>query len=295
MEIFTVFLPCWEVMRHQSLRKDTLDTIAQWESKTKVGGSAASSSGAKSLNSASTMVESILSGWKSTNGSVRTSDSSERILSMGALEYVLERNPSPLQEFSALRDFSGENIAFLTSVREWKSLLPNSVQDDSGPEAENNKALVHERFNRALRIYADFVSTRHAEFPINISSQDLKKLEDIFDSPARTLYGEKRESDVDPATPFDGPGFSSPPPSSPISSDGSEKAMRVSVSRAISDRAQYWGDVPAGFDEKVFDDAEKSIKYLVLTNTWPKFIRNVRVSIDSSSLEAGRGLQLGQE
>lgn len=287
MEIFTVFLPCWEVLRHRSLRKDTLDTIAQWESKAK-DGSAASSSGAKSLNSASTIVESIMTGFKSTNGSVKTTDSSERILSMGALEHVLERNPTPLQEFSALRDFSGENIAFLTNVREWKSGLPK-VEDDGN--SENIKALVHERFNSALRIYADFISTRHAEFPINISSQDLKKLDDVFSGPARTLYGEKRESNVDPATPFDA---EFPPPPSPTSSDGSEKAIRLSVAGAIADRAQYWGPVPDAFDEKVFDDAEKSIKYLVLTNTWPKFIRNVRISIDSAStVEDGRRTALG--
>ena len=30
-------------------------------------------------------------------------------------------------------------------------------------------------------------------------------------------------------------------------------------------------DLP-GFDEHVFDDAEASIKYLVLTNTWRKFV-----------------------
>jgi hypothetical protein len=30
--------------------------------------------------------------------------------------------------------------------------------------------------------------------------------------------------------------------------------------------------VTPGFDEHVFDQAEKSIKYLVLTNTWQKFV-----------------------
>lgn len=39
---------------------------------------------------------------------------------------------------------------------------------------------------------------------------------------------------------------------------------------------QYDGDIPSGFDRSVFDDAERSIKYLVLTNTWPKFVRERR-------------------
>ncbi|PNY27940.1 Uncharacterized protein TCAP_02136 [Tolypocladium capitatum] len=277
MEIFTVFLPCWEVMRHQTLRQETLDSIAQWESNNKV-----SRSGARPPNSAPTVVESIMSGWKSTNGSVKTNNSGESILTMSALEYVLERNPTPLQEFSALRDFSGENIAFLTCVAEWKNSLPRVVREGAkGARDQNTRELVRERFNRALRIYAEFVSTRDAEFPINISSQDLKKLEGVFEGSARTLYGEKR--DVDVITPFDTPEFpiKCPPTATSCSSHGSEKSIG-------EDRVQFWGAVPETFDEAVFDDAEKSIKYLVLTNTWPKFVRERRSSMDSlDAAEAG--------
>lgn len=278
MEIFTVFLPCWEVMRSQSLRKETLESIAHWEAKNKAAGH-----GAKSLHSTTTAVESMMSGWKSTNGSVRTNDSGESILTMSALEHVLERNPAPLQEFSALRDFSGENIAFLTSVAEWKNSLPPTAQiSQHDSKDEHSKQLVHERFNRALGIYAGFISPRDAEFPINISSQDLKKLEAIFESAARTLYGDKRT--VDPATPFEMAGLSSKAPTTPTSCGGSEKAMigaTMEDGHAIGDRAQFWGEIPESFDGSAFDDAEKSIKYLVLTNTWPKFVKSRRMSVDS--------------
>ncbi|KAJ5178692.1 hypothetical protein N7492_001902 [Penicillium capsulatum] len=250
IEIFTIFVPCWEVMRHQALRQETLDSIAQWELKTKGG----KGSESKSLTSGSTMVGSLLSGFTSLN----KNSSQEGILTLGALETVLERNPAPLQEFSALNDFSGENIAFLKS--------------DS-----NIKKLDCDHFNRALHIYAEFISTSHAEFPINISSQDLNKLAAIFDRPARLLYGEP-EQGVNPISPFDSPrGFPFEPPS-PTSSEGSEKTIHD-----IKNRIQYCGEVPEEFDASVFDDAEASIKYLVLTNTWPKFIRSNRVSIDSSS------------
>jgi hypothetical protein len=50
---------------------------------------------------------------------------------------------------------------------------------------------------------------------------------------------------------------------------------------AIHDRVQYWGDVPESFGPNVFDDTQESIKYLVLTNTWPKFVKNRTASIDS--------------
>ncbi|KAH8424869.1 uncharacterized protein LDX57_002613 [Aspergillus melleus] len=299
IEIFTVFLPCWEVMRHQSLRKETLDAIAQWEAKTKGSGAEA-----KSLSSISTMVDSMMSGWKSAHGSVTTTSSNrDSILTMGALEYVLQRNPAPLQQFSALHDFSGENIAFLTSVAEWKGSLPkpspppsnkNGTLDfltpfDSSPAGQDkDKELVHERFNRALHIYAKFISVHHAEFPVNISSQDLRKLDAIFEHPARIMYGEHKEK-VDPATPFGPPpGFGSfEPPPSPTATESSQKAFRCSVS-IIGDRVQYWGDVPDNFDATVFDAAENSIKYLVLTNTWPKFIKSRRESAGSSETAASR-------
>lgn len=268
MEIFTIFLPCWEVMRQQSLRKETLDAIAQWEEKNKTN-----SSESKSMAETATLVESIMTGVKSTNGSVQTNHSRESILTMGALEYALEKDPAPLQRFSALSDFSGENIAFLTSVAEWKESFPKSIRENTAPRDSNTEDLIRERFNRALRIYAEFISTTHAEFPINISSQDLRKLQDVFEGPARIMYGDEREV-VDPATPFD----TFKPPASPTYSNNSQKELQSSVT-AIHDRVQYWGDVPASFGPSVFDDAEKSIKYLVLTNTWPKFVKNRTSSI----------------
>ncbi|PHH77665.1 hypothetical protein CDD82_3407 [Ophiocordyceps australis] len=263
MEVFTVLLPCLEVMRQQSLRQETLDCIAQWESNKQNNLSMA-----KSLNSGSTFVDSVMTGWKSTNGSVRTNDSDESILTMGALEYVLERNPAPLQQFAAFRDFSGENIAFLTSVAQWKSSLPVALQKGSGAEPgdDSMRQLVRERYNGALCIYAQFISVRDADFPINISSHHLKKLEAVFEHSARILYGDKKSAH--PATPFDMDDKTRPP-----SSHESDRLPDF-----VQDRVQYWGAISDAFDETVFDDAEKSIKYLVLTNTWPKFVRGRRPS-----------------
>lgn len=273
MEILTVFLPCWEVMRRQSLRQETLDSIGRWESKVlKVKGSG---SEAKSFISESTMVGSMISGWKSAN-SVNTNSSRDSILTMRSLEFVLKHNPTPLQEFSALREFSGENVAFLTSVAEWKSSLRTAMRDSALPGVGNLRDLTRKYFNLALHIYAEFISVRHAEFPVNISSQDLKKLDSIFEGPTQLLYGEKCEAD--PVNSFDE--FTFEPPS-PTSSEGSEKAIKSSETNTIKNRVQYWGEIPE-FDATVFDDAEASIKYLVLTNTWPKFVKDSRRSVDSA-------------
>lgn len=278
IEIFTVLLPCWEVMRHQSLRQETLESIARWELKVK-----STSPDEKSIHTESTTVASMISGWKS-NSSTTTLNSRDSILTMGALEHVLERNPGPLQEFSALREFSGENIVFLTSVAEWRNKLPAAMKDRAAMTEKNNRDIIRSAFNRALHIYAEFISVRHAEFPVNISHQELKKLEDVFEKPTRLLYGEERE--CDPTSPFDKFAFDLP---SPASVD-SEKTMQSAMAGSIRDRVQYWGDIPAAFEASIFDAAEASIKYLVLTNTWPKFIKDRRGSVES--METLKGLDV---
>lgn len=277
MEIFTIFVPCWEVVRSKTLRKETLDSIAQWESKNKNA-----TGSAKSMHSYgdSTIVDSILTGKKSASGSVGSA-SNESILTMSALEYVLERNPAPLQQFSALRDFSGENIAFLTSVADWKTTLPPTIRNSQYPSSDTNmRELVRERYNRALRIYAQFISTRDAEFPINISFVQQQKLAAVFEGPTRVLYGEKRVADS--AAPF-GDDWSG---STGHGGDLEKEASAATV--CAEDRVQYWGEVPEDFNESVFNDAEQSIKYLVLTNTWPKFVRDRRASMEvDEDVEAG--------
>ncbi|KAF4448484.1 hypothetical protein F53441_8124 [Fusarium austroafricanum] len=277
IEVFTIFLPCWEVLRHQSLRQETLDIISQWESKKKT----IASGSAKSVSTRLTIATGLsLSAW-SKGESMNTFDSSETIFTMGALECMLERNPEPLQQFSALRDFSGENIAFLRAVAEWKSSLPASFQGSSNQEDSSAiHVLIHERFNSALRIYTTFISTRDAEFQVNLSSHDLKKLESIFEASARTLYGDKRA--VDPALPFESFIMTSRANlnSSAASAHGSEDGI-FTTSREVTGNALWWGDIPEHFDGSIFDDAEASIKYLVLTNTWPKFVKVKRKSLES--------------
>lgn len=105
-EIFTIFLPCWEVGRHQAIRREALEAIGEWE---KIEGWSALSG--RSYHSGSTAAVSAVTGWKPLNSSVKSSTSHESVLTMSALEQVYERNSAPLQLFSALGDFSGENIA----------------------------------------------------------------------------------------------------------------------------------------------------------------------------------------
>jgi len=294
LEIFSIFLPCWQVWRHQSLRQDTIDLISAWESKrSNHGGEGSSTPGATSVLRGSPSQKT----WKtisaveksSTTDSVGTDYSGESMLSMGALEYVLEHNPDPLRQFSALKDFSGENVAFLTAVAEWRSQYRTIGKGEAAREA----------YNKALHIYVDFISPKDAEFPINISFQDKTGLEAIFEKAARALYGDRGLANS-PATPFApgmdwprGPGAARPSHASERPIIGSRTNSNTDVElRAMTDRVAYWGEIPAAFDVTVFDRAETSIKYLVLTNTWPKFVRDRResgVSLTSVGSEGRRG------
>lgn len=256
LEIFTIFLPCWEVHKQRNLNQETLESIARWESRQRIGGN-----GAKSLHSQ--ISGSTWGSLMSKAASVSTS-SGGSILTMDALEHTLEKNPEPLQEFSALKDFSGENIAFLMRVRDWKlahfGLIAKHKESSDDEKSSTGKTMTRECFEGALHIYLDFISATCAEFQINLSSQDFRKLESVFEEAAKLVIG--GESQYDPATPFD------------------------DVPRSAADNAaavvRYTGDMPVGFDEHVFEEAELSIKYLVLTNTWPKYIKQRR-SFDASS------------
>ncbi|GAA93336.1 hypothetical protein AKAW_11448, partial [Aspergillus luchuensis IFO 4308] len=202
----------------------------------------------------------------------------ECIFTKRALECVLARNPAPLQDFSAHRDFSGENIAFLTRVAEWKSSLPHAVWDSRILDYGDLTDLIREQFHRALCIYTTFISNRHAQVPINISSQDRKELENVFERPAGLLFGDGRPAN--PAVPFDSPGYGPTPSASPIASIKAESGSLF----ADNGQVQYWGEIPQTFNATVFDRAEESIKDLVLTNTWPKFVRSCGIAAEVALL-----------
>ncbi|PWY93030.1 hypothetical protein BO94DRAFT_615733 [Aspergillus sclerotioniger CBS 115572] len=256
-EIFTVFVPIFEVIKLWILSKKTTQSITNYTSPspssiqfqtppspdTKPPPPPSSSS----LAEKGQIIEIL-----------HDSTTSNRLHTMDGLEQTLQTNSTHLQEFAALSEFSGENIAFLREVAKWKSSWPETLNP-------NDEQQMIGAFNQALRIYAAFISAHDAEFPLNISSQSLKQMEAIFEKPARILFGEKV---VNPTAPFDHP-FAS-------SSNG-----------ALDIRANYTGKIPEGFDMGILDPIQDHVKILVLTNTWPKFVESMRRrSIDSQDTGA---------
>lgn len=307
MEIITLGFPIVGVFKAQSLRLETLEAIAEWEKRqalneadVKFGpeGSVKSGSGYSDTYSKTTTLK---SGGDITINTLESTRSS--MLTMTALENALRSNSAPLLEFAALKDFSGENVSFLTHVADWR----RHWFTPKGSTTEHRR----QQFIAATHIYARFISLEFSDFPINISSREMKRLFTVFDTAAVALYRNKRGSisseTSDSATPFDNvqPDDASTThshnvPPSPTGStfglkdlDALGRANLRAVSRLdglFSDERLAEIDVPDTFAEVIFDPAESEIKYLVLTNTWPKFVNAGRAASQTSKdEETGKG------
>lgn len=244
-EIFTIFVPVFQIIRLKVIARRAKDSNMRWET----------------ASQSSTLNSSTASDWKlqtietdEKGGKILDfSDAAagDRLITMKALDYVLSENPGPLLEFSSLNDFSGENIAFLNLLSRWKASSANVA----------NASFDADVYSGALQIYIDFVSPVDAQFPLNLPSKKLKHLQSVFETAARSIRGEGHYNAV---TPFD--------------FDGADEA-------AVGFTAvHYTGVIPGSFELEIFDEIQEHIKYLVLTNTWPKFVMEMqsrRRSVDS--------------
>jgi hypothetical protein len=295
MEVFALGFPIVDVIRGNTLRQETLDAIANWEKRqatSGLGGDGSLMSPSSAFSNASTLKS---AGDVTINSKVSMESNKSDMLTMTALENALRTNAIPLLEFAALKDFSGENVSFLTHVADWRRFWFSP----KASTAEHRR----KQFTSAARIYAHFISLEFSEFPINISSKEMKRLHHIFARAATLLYGSKRgsisssTSDND-ATPFDNilPDDVPDSPTKSVYSSTTELRSTINLDtlgranlRAVSrmdvahmDQILADVDIPEEFTEIVFDFAEREIKYLVLTNTWPKFVNVGRANSQMS-------------
>lgn len=245
-----------------------------------------------------------------------------RLYSLTALERALLINPSPLLHFAATKDFTAENIVFLTEIRCWREAWKAAPKDlNTGEVTEDARTRL---FQMAVEIFITSVYEKTAEFPINIEGHINKELTALF-GPAvpegqrisgesgrvrpadamfcigpdgkhgidlnrmaecsATLWSDTKQSNV--ITIVGSSASASSPPSSPgltsaseFSSAGTtpdvnedEQAFKFDVHPSVAPLGKGRARIREGFDEHVFDAAEASIKYLVLTNTWRKFVQ----------------------
>jgi hypothetical protein len=281
MQASVIFVPFFQIFKHRRLATETRDIIAEWEEKQKYG----------SMTTSSTKL-----GHQSIKSTVSTRQGV--MYTMSALERALKLDPTGLLMFSALRDFSGENISFLIHVRDWKANWAvgtgkSAMLRKHEPTRGHDPALVRRQFQQAVGIYASFVSPKYSEFPINISSAHLRDLESTFEQYAALVCAEPTSN---AATPFEN--YYSSTVSEDLESQSGKGQLSV-VSTVVGEGGkdnwkrdasqsihmqQYkmtnFGErlpanigIPDSFDETIFDKAELSIKELVLTNTWAKYVK----------------------
>lgn len=254
MQAVTVFFPIYEAYTTSHLSQATLAALREWENRGGWDDPAAQSQ----------------SGFTS---KTTTSDQS-RTFHMSALEKQLIDDPTALLHFAATRDFTAENIIFLVAVRDWKMRWGDELT-----RGGRNAGM----FEQAVEIYANSISEKIAEFPINIEGVIRTKLDAVFADAVSNV----RARQTDPfneVTPFATPAAVPLSPLKSPSSAGTGSA-RSMVKEMYDESSVVDGVAGAeGVDFRVFDAAEKSIKYLVLTNTWRKYINEERSSRSSSEV-----------
>jgi hypothetical protein len=288
MEIFTIFIPCYNVWKTNSRRKDTLAVLELWDKQNRrIGNDNVSENKAYSQLSTA-----IGSGTQSSTHKNSLDSRKSDLLTMSALENALHTNSDQLLNFAALKDFSGENISFLIHLAQWRAAWSSRSIGQMRTRLQLLEELRKLQFHRAALIYSVFISLDLAEFPINISSKAFHSL-GMFAAAAKIINQRRNSSDLSehsatpfdifdppPSTPTTGSSFSHKECSSPISTihPGSPWQTHPQYSTNSSFLDRDWDSpdddiiIPAEFQPGVFDDAEKEIKYLVLTNTWPKFV-----------------------
>ena len=213
---------------------------------------------------------------------------------MASLEKALAVNPRPLLFYSATKDFTAENIVFLMQVRRWRAAF-SSAPTINGRVTDETRAHL---FASAVDIYAACVSEKTAEYPINVEGPIRNALNAVFAHAApdgefaqklqsarfkRTMqWAEKdRESSCDSTEPFwekSGTGMHD----TKITALPSQKDSLFQPHPGVAPFGKSRARIPAEFDESVFNAAEKSIKYLVLTNTWWKFVSAIEQGLGGS-------------
>ena|SRR5690242_2051638 len=257
IEIFTIFIPAYQVTKHWRLQRLAAKR-STWDSDASVSTTAPSRRPSEASAGKSSTIE-LVDRNASAHSPARSGD---RLFTMGALTRVLSENAAPLQDFSARCDFSGENIAFLIRLASWKEDFSSAIDSSANhplATAEKRK----QAFTAALGIYISFVSPRDADFPLNLSSPQLRALESVFEDAARAVCGTPA---FEPGLPF----FDHPAQPTKTAAAGPGPTL-ASTGWELA----YTGPVPAGFHENIFEDARLHVLNLVLTNTWPKFVRDV--------------------
>lgn len=177
---------------------------------------------------------------------------------MQALDFSIEHSIEPLITWAASREFTAENTIFLREVRNFRKKW--------SPLTTVTTAQRRQMFTEASLIYFTLINPFTAESPINIEYKIFKTLQSVFAGVEFDPYMPRSKTPDDVKNPVLRENVVCPWEdtfSRPASIDSNHTASSTSSTRSL---------VPSEFTDEVFDAAFESIKYLVFTNTWPRYV-----------------------
>ena len=267
MELTTLIFPILQIIKHNRAARETFQILADFDAKhdETIGGFDGSTT-------------------------IRSTGSKGKMYSMETLDHCLANNYDGLQVYASCMELNGENIVFLVKVLNFKRLWLTTFS-----KTDNFLTARMAMFRAALSIYVSLVHSATANYPINIESPIYAELESIFGY-ATTLVACRRNgstsSSISQVTPWDEPadpgvkkapeGFQmkpmlSSPPLYYCSNESEENIVSHGEPRETSDPLAGFV-VPHQFDAHAFDAAFKSIKYMVWSETWQRYMNYKRSS-----------------
>ncbi|KAL8792655.1 MAG: hypothetical protein Q9195_004715 [Heterodermia aff. obscurata] len=296
MEIVTLGFPIYQILKHKRTTRETNRALEDFDKKL------------MQISDDTTTTNSLYSANK-THPSLPSTMTSKRggMYPMESLDECLSTSPDDLQMYASSMELNGENIIFLTRVLSFKETCIQAFQRSCNSTADFRRSRTA-MFRIALSIFVSLVHARTATYPINIESVIYARLDAIFGAATALVASEKqsRSSSIASSnvTPWDEPqaeqdehgnesfplhvigGDTRPRPPQPTfsrkSSVNESREHIVQVTTVVNEDGSTAGiggvdpldgvKVPADFDEKVFDAAFKSVRYMVWTETWQRYM-----------------------
>ena len=221
---------------------------------------------------------------------------------MSALEAQINEDIDSLLIWTSKREFTAENVVFLKAVRDFKRKW---ATEEAGGRALSTEQ-IRQRYEEAGLIFFNLVNPNTARFNINIDSVTYRQLESVFSALATP--------DTSPSTPGGGNNLVCPwnddfQRLTEIATSGTDSETKLVdevkntyqsqvLSVELKDRGSLGVSstdssvgsptvpsslVPSAFNLTVFDRAYASIRYLVFTNSWVKFVDSQETTSVSES------------
>lgn len=293
IEVVTLGFPMYAIFKNKKAAREVKNALADFDQKrlqsfdegTTLGGS-----------------DNSLKTKASTKGSKKG-----KMYAMESLDSCLAGNHDGLQVYASCMELNGENIIFLTKVIAFTQQCQKAFYETCKSTSDFRRARTA-MFRAGLSIFVSLVHSGTASYPINIESNIYNQLDLIF-GPATALVAMAKASRSpsiatpvsSKVTPWDDPADSStehedayfgPESAYPLQamsrkSSGNESSEHIVHVReneigagGVNERSDPLEgvQVPGEFDERVFDAAFKSVRYMVWTETWQRYMQWKRSS-----------------